>query len=263
MSDPLIIGGKEFNSRLMVGTGRHRSMEEMVSSIEASGAEIITVAIRRLDLDNPNEKNILDYFDWGKYTILPNTAGCKTAEEAIFTAHLAREVTGSNWLKLEVIPNPSHLLPDPVGTYEAAKQLVEEGFTVLPYIHADPVLAERLEEIGCATVMPLGSPIGSGQGILTIDEIRIIIGNAKVPVVVDAGLAVPSDAAAAMEAGADAVLVNSAIAQAQDPALMGEAFKLGVQAGRMAYEAGRIDRKQVATASSPTEGLAAPAGNRS
>ena len=263
MSDPLIIGGKEFKSRLMVGTGRHRSMEEMVSSIQSSGAEIITVAIRRLDLDNPNEKNILDYFDWDKYTILPNTAGCKTAEEAIFTAHLAREVTGSNWLKLEVIPNPAHLLPDPIGTYEAAKQLVEEGFVVLPYIHADPVLAERLEEIGCATVMPLGSPIGSGQGILTIDEIRIIIANARVPVVVDAGLAVPSDASAAIEAGAEAVLVNTAIAQAQDPALMGEAFKLGVQAGRMAYEAGRIDRKQVAAASSPTEGVAAPAGSRS
>ncbi|MDA0769494.1 MAG: thiazole synthase [Chloroflexi bacterium] len=263
MSDPLIIDGKEFKSRLMVGTGRHRSMEEMVSSIESSGAEIITVAIRRLDLDNPNEKNILDYFDWSKYTILPNTAGCKTAEEAIFTAHLAREVTGSNWLKLEVIPNASHLLPDPIGTYEAAKQLVKEGFVVLPYIHADPVLAERLEEIGCATVMPLGSPIGSGQGILTIDEIRIIIANAKVPVVVDAGLAVPSDASAAMEAGAGAVLVNTAIAQAQDPAVMGEAFKLGVQAGRMAYEAGRIDRKQVAAASSPTEGMAAPSSSRS
>ena len=263
MSDPLIIGGKEFKSRLMVGTGRHRSMEEMVSSIEASGAEIITVAIRRLDLDNPNEKNILDYFDWGKYTILPNTAGCKTAEEAIFTAHLAREVTGSNWLKLEVIPNPSHLLPDPIGTFEAAKQLVNDGFVVLPYIHADPVLAERLEDIGCATVMPLGSPIGSGQGILTLEEVRIIIANANVPVVVDAGLAVPSDASAAMEAGAGAVLVNTAIAQAQDPALMGEAFKLGVEAGRLAYEAGRINRKQVAAASSPTEGVAAPAGSSS
>jgi thiazole synthase len=263
MSDPLVIGGSEFTSRLMVGTGRHRSMEEMVSSIEASGAEIITVAIRRLDLDSPNEKNILDYFDWDKYTILPNTAGCKTAEEAIFTAHLAREVTGSTWLKLEVIPNASHLLPDPIGTYEAAKQLVSEGFTVLPYIHADPVLAERLEDLGCATVMPLGSPIGSGQGILTIDEIRIIIANAKVPVVVDAGLAVPSDAAAAIEAGASAVLVNTAIAQAADPALMGKAFKLGVEAGRLAYEAGRIDRKQVATASSPTEGMAASATSAS
>ena len=234
MNDPLVIAGKEFGSRLMVGTGRHRSMEEMVSSIEASGAEIITVAIRRLDLDNPNEKNILDYFDWGKYTILPNTAGCKTAEEAIFTAHLAREVTGSNWLKLEVIPDPKHLLPDPIGTFEAAKQLVEEGFVVLPYIHADPVLARRLEDIGCATVMPLGSAIGSGQGILTLEEIRLIIEDANVPVVVDAGLAVPSDASQAIENGADAVLVNTAIAQAHDPAPMGEAFKMGVEAGRKA-----------------------------
>ena len=167
MSDALVIGGKEFKSRLMVGTGRHRSMEEMVSSIQASGAEIITVAIRRLDLDNPNEKNILDYLDWDKYTILPNTAGCKTAEEAIFTAHLAREVTGSNWIKVEVIPDPKYLLPDPVGTFEASRQLVEEGYTVLPYIHADPVLARILEAVGCATVMPLGSAIGLGQGITT------------------------------------------------------------------------------------------------
>ncbi|MCH7625326.1 MAG: thiazole synthase [Chloroflexi bacterium] len=258
MNDPLVIAGKEFGSRLMVGTGRHRSMEEMVSSIEASGAEIITVAIRRLDLDNPNEKNILDYFDWGKYTILPNTAGCKTAEEAIFTAHLAREVTGSNWLKLEVIPEPKHLLPDPIGTFEAAKQLIDDGFVVLPYIHADPVLAKRLEDIGCATVMPLGSAIGSGQGILTLEEIRLIIEDAGVPVVVDAGLAVPSDASQAIENGADCVLVNTAIAQAHDPALMGEAFKLGVEAGRKAYLAGRIERKATATASSPTAGVAAP-----
>ena len=257
MNDPLVIADKEFGSRLMVGTGRHRSMEEMVSSIEASGAEIITVAIRRLDLDKPNEKNILDYFDWGKYTILPNTAGCKTAEEAIFTAHLAREVTGSNWLKLEVIPDPKNLLPDPIGTFEAAKQLVEDGFVVLPYIHADPVLARRLEDIGCATVMPLGSAIGSGQGILTLEEIRLIIEDANVQVVVDAGLAVPSDASQAIENGADAVLVNTAIAQAHDPALMGEAFKLGVEAGRKAYLAGRIERK-AAAASSPTAGVAAP-----
>ena len=164
MDDPLVIAGKEFKSRLMAGTGRHRSMEEMVDSIEASGAEIITVAIRRLDLDNPQEKSILDYFDWDRYTILPNTAGCKTAEEAIFTAHLAREVTGSNWIKLEVIPYPGYLLPDPVGTFEAAYQLIDEGYVVLPYIHADPILAMKLEEMGCATVMPLGSAIGSGQG---------------------------------------------------------------------------------------------------
>ena len=259
MSDALVIDGKEFGSRLMVGTGRHRTMREMVDSIEASGADIITVAIRRLDLDNLEEKNILDYFDWDRYTILPNTAGCQTAEEAIFTARLAREVTGSNWIKLEVIPDSTYLLPDPVGTYEAAGRLVDEGFAVLPYIHADPVLARKLEDVGCATVMPLGSAIGSGQGIQTMDEIRIIIAEAGVPVVVDAGLAVPSEAAQALEAGADAVLVNTAIAQAADPAAMGEAFKLGVLAGRMAYNAGRIERKNLATASSPTVGLASDA----
>ncbi len=263
MSDPLVIAGKEFGSRLMVGTGRHRNMREMADSIEASGAEIITVAIRRLDLDNPEEKNILDYFDWGRYTILPNTAGCKTAEEAIFTAHLAREVTGSDWLKLEVIPYPQNLLPDPVGTFEAAQTLIDEGFVVLPYIHADPVLAMKLEEIGCATVMPLGSAIGSGQGILTIDEIRLIIEQSQVPVVVDAGLGVPSEAAASLEEGADAVLVNSAIAQAEDPVAMGEAFKLGVEAGRKAFLAGRIDRKEVGVPSSPTEGVPTTAASRS
>ena len=238
-------------------------MEEMVASIEASGTEIITVAIRRLDLDNPKEKTILDYFDWSRYTVLPNTAGCKTAEEAIFTARLAREVTGSDWIKLEVIPYTGWLLPDPVGTFEAARRLIDEGFVVLPYIHADPVLALKLEEIGCATVMPLGSPIGSGQGILTIDEVRLIIAEAKVPVVVDAGLGVPSEAAQSLEEGADAVLVNTAIAQASDPALMGEAFRLAVEAGRKAYLAGRIGRKSHGTASSPTEGVATPTATRS
>ena len=227
MGDPLIIAGKEFESRLMVGTGRHRNPEEMVASISASGAQIITVAIRRLDRDNPSEKSILDYFDWDEYTVLPNTAGCKTADEAVFTARLGREITGSNWVKLEVQPNPKSLLPDPVGTYEAAQRLVDDDFVVLPYIHADPVLAMKLEEIGCATVMPLGSAIGSGRGILTIDEVRLIIEAANVPVVVDAGLGVPSEAAQALEEGADAVLVNTAIAQASDPAGMGKAFKLG------------------------------------
>ena len=261
MDDFLEIAGKNFKSRLMVGTGRHRSMEEMVSSIEASGAEIITVAIRRLDLDNPSEKNILDYFDWDKYTILPNTAGCKTAEEAVFTAHLAREVTGSDWIKVEVMPYmPQYLLPDPVGTLEACRQLVDEGYKVLPYIHADPILAMKLEEIGCATVMPLGSAIGSGQGIHTLEEIRIIVAEAKVPVVVDAGLGVPSEASQSLEVGASAVLVNTAIAQAEDPALMGEAFRLGVEAGRKAYLAGRVDRKVVGAASSPTAGVATAAG---
>ncbi len=262
MEDPLIIAGKQFESRLMVGTGRHRNAEEMMASIGASGAQIITVAIRRLDLDNPNEKSILDYFDWDKYTVLPNTAGSRTPDEAVFTARLGREVTGSNWVKLEVQPDPASLLPDPVGTYEAAQRLIDDDFVVLPYIHADPVLAAKLEEIGCATVMPLGSAIGSGRGILTIDEVRLIIEAANVPVVVDAGLGVPSEASQALEEGADAVLVNTAIAQAADPAGMGEAFKLGVEAGRKAYLSGRIAPKHQAGASSPTEGMAAPAGSR-
>lgn len=256
MDDPMIIAGKKFESRLMVGTGRHRNTKEMVESVEASGAEIITVAIRRLDLENPEGENILDHFDWNKYTILPNTAGCKTAEEAVFTARLAREVTGSDWIKLEVIPDPRYLLPDPVGTFEAAHRLLKSGFVVLPYIHADPILAKKLEEIGCATVMPLGSAIGSGQGILTSEEIKIIIAEADVPVVVDAGLAVPSDAAHALEMGADSVLVNTAIAQSQNPALMGEAFRQGVIAGRKAYIAGRMPTQKASMPSSPIDGMA-------
>jgi thiazole synthase len=257
-NDPLIIAGKEFRSRLIVGTGKYRTMEEMRDAIDASGAEMVTVAIRRLPLEKPDEQNLMDYLDWDRYTILPNTAGCKTAEEALFTARLARELTGSNWLKLEVIPDPKYLLPDPIATLEAAQQLIAEGFVVLPYIHADPVLARRLEDAGCATVMPLGSPIGSGRGIFTFEEIQIIIENARVPVVVDAGLGAPSDASLALEAGASAVLVNTAIAQAADPVRMAEAFALGVRAGREAYLAGRIPRKELAQASSPVEGVARP-----
>ncbi len=255
MSDNLVIAGKSFKSRLIIGTGRHRSMEEMVASIEASGTEIITVAIRRLDLDDPNKKTMLDYLDWSKYTILPNTAGSKTPEEALTTARLARAMGLSDWVKLEVQPDPKYLFPDPVGTLKAAEALVKEGFTVLPYIHADPVLARQLEELGCATVMPLGSAIGSGQGMHTQEEIRIIIEQAHVPVVVDAGLGVPSDASLALEMGADAVLVNTAIAQAKDPAGMAKAFRLGVEAGRLAYQAGRIPAKPYAAASSPVEGV--------
>ncbi len=242
----------------MTGTGKHRSVEDLRAAITASGTQIITVAIGRLDLSNPNEKTLLDHIDWQKYQVLPNTAGSKTVEQCLFTARLARQVTGSTWIKVEVIPDSKYLLPDPIGTYEACKQLVREGFTVLPYIGADPVLAKRLEDLGCATVMPLGSPIGSGQGVLTREEIGIIIEQSHVPVVVDAGLGVPSDASAVMELGADAVLVNTAIAQAQDPGLMGEAFKLGVEAGRKAYLAGRMPRKQYAQASSPQEGLSVP-----
>ena len=253
--EPLIIAGRTFNTRLIIGTGRYRSMEEQSAAIEASGVEMITVAIRRLDLSDPQKKTLLDYIDWDKYVILPNTAGAKTAEEAVFTARLAREVTGSAWIKLEVQPDPASLLPDPIDTLRAAEMLIKEGFTVLPYIGADPILARRLEEIGCATVMPLGSPIGSGQGILTLEEIRIIIEQAHVPVIVDAGLGVPSDASLAMEVGADACLVNTAIAQAQDPGLMAEAFKQGVEAGRKAHIAGRIPRKDAGAASSPTAGV--------
>ena len=253
MSDDLVIGGKHFNSRLIVGTGRYRTNEDMVEAIHASGTEMVTVAIRRLNLDDPTEKNILDYIDWTKYNILPNTAGCATVEEAMFVARLGREVAKTDFVKLEVIPDARYLFPDPAATLEAARLLVEEGFTVLPYIHADPVLARRLEEVGCATVMPLGSAIGSGQGIHTVEEVRIIIEQAQVPVVVDAGLAVPSDAAKALEIGASAVLVNTAIAQAENPAQMAEAFKLGVEAGRKAYLAGRIPTRAYASASSPTD----------
>ncbi|MDA8216737.1 MAG: thiazole synthase [Dehalococcoidales bacterium] len=255
MDDRLVIADKSFRSRLMVGTGKYRTYEEMNAALEASGAEIVTVAIRRLDLDDPSKKTLLDYIDWSKYTILPNTAGARTAEEAVRTARLARAMGLSNWVKLEVIPDPKYLFPDPIATLEAAKTLVDEGFVVLPYINADAILAKRLEEIGTATVMPLGSPIGSGQGIVTATQIKVIVEQAQVPVVVDAGLGVPSEAAAAMEMGASACLVNTAIALAEDPAKMGEAFRLGVEAGRQAYLAGRIPRKAYASASSPLEGV--------
>ena len=263
MSDELVIGGKTFKSRLILGTGRYRNMEEMVQAVEASGTEMITVAIRRLDLDDPTKKTLLDYIDWDRYQILPNTAGCATIEEALFIARLGREVGRTDFVKLEVIPDPKYLFPDAAATLEAARTLVKEGFVVLPYIHADPVLAKGLEEVGCATVMPLGSAIGSGQGIHTVEEIKIIIEQATVPVVVDAGLAVPSDASQALELGADAVLVNTAIAQAENPGLMGEAFKHGVEAGRKAYMAGRIAVKQYAAPSSPTTDVPQPVPARS
>ncbi|MDP9237253.1 MAG: thiazole synthase [Chloroflexota bacterium] len=255
--DTLTIAGKQFTSRLFLGTGKYASPEQTVAALDASGTQLVTVAIRRLDLDNPNARTELDYIDWSRYSVLPNTAGCKTVDEALLTARLGRSVTGSNWVKLEVIPDPKYLLPDPIGTLRAAEQLLSEGFVVLPYIHADPVLAKHLEEAGCATVMPLGSAIGSGQGILTLHEIKIIIENARVPVVVDAGIGAPSDAALAMEIGADAVLVNTAIAKSQDPPLMAVAMGQGVEAGRSAYIAGRIAAKPYASASSPAEGVPA------
>src|SRR3990172_7671718 len=258
MEDDLSIAGKRFRSRLILGTGKYASPDVCKAALEASGTEIVTIAVRRLDLDNPNKQTELDYIDWSRYTVLPNTAGSKTVEDALFAARLGQELTGSNWVKLEVIPDPKYLLPDPIGTLEAARILLEEGFVVLPYIHADPVLARRLEDLGCATVMPLGSAIGSGQGILTLDEIKIIVEGASVPVVVDAGIGAPSDAALAMEIGAGCVLVNTAIALAKDPPLMAEAIKHGVEAGRKAYLAGRIPKKAFASASSPTEGVPTP-----
>ncbi|MBF8299126.1 MAG: thiazole biosynthesis family protein [Dehalococcoidia bacterium] len=252
MDSHLMIAGRKFRSRLIVGTGKYRSPEAMVAALEASEAEMVTVALKRLDLGG-KEKTILDYVDWGKYAILPNTAGCRTAEEALYTARLARSMGLSDWIKLEVIPDAKYLLPDPIATFDAAKAMVKEGFIVLPYINADPVLAKKLEEVGTAAVMPLAAPIGSGQGMVNFEQIKIIIEQARIPVVVDAGIGAPSDASLAMEIGADAVLVNSAIALANDPAVMAKAMRLGVEAGRMAYLAGRIPRTMVASPSSPQE----------
>ena len=256
MNDNLQIAGKTFTSRLIVGTGKYRTMEEMAAAIEASGAAMVTVALKRIDFNN-NEPTILDFIDWTRYDILPNTAGCQTVEEALYTARLARSMGLSDWIKLEVIPDAKYLLPDPIGTLEAARVLVDEGFVVLPYINDDPVLAKKLEEAGTATVMPLASPIGSGQGMVNFEQIKIIVEQSSVPVVVDAGIGAPSDAALAMEIGADAVLVNSAIALAQDPVAMAEAIRDGVRAGRKALLAGRMPKKAYASASSPMEDIPA------
>ncbi len=253
--DSLKVAGQTLRSRLFVGTGKYRSDADMLAALEASGCEVVTVALRRLDLDDPKGTSILDLIDWRRYRILPNTAGCQTADEAVRIARLARSMGLSDWVKLEVIPDPRYLLPDPEETLKAARTLVAENFAVLPYINADPVLARKLEAIGTVTVMPLGSPIGSGQGLQTLSQIRLIIENAGIPVVVDAGIGVPSDAALAMELGADAVLVNTAIAAAQNPALMAEALKLGVEAGRKAFHAGRMQARTEAVPSSPVEGV--------
>jgi thiazole synthase len=238
----------------MLGTGKYADSSAMVEALEASGCEVVTVALRRLDLSS-KAPNILDAIDLKRYRLLPNTAGARTAEEAIHTARLARSMGLSDWVKLEVIPDPKYLLPDPVATLEASRILVKEGFVVLPYINADPVLALRLQEIGVATVMPLASPIGSGRGMKTMDLIRIIIEQAKVPVVVDAGIGVPSDASLAMEMGASACLINTAVARAQDPVGMAVAMRLGVEAGRRAFLAGRMPMSAYAQASSPQEGV--------
>ena len=258
--DELVIGGRRFGSRLMTGTGKYPSLEVMQASLEASGCAIVTVAVRRVQTQAEGHQGLMEAIDWGRIWMLPNTAGCATAEEAIRVARLGRELAklagqeDNTFVKLEVIPDPRHLLPDPFGTLEAAEQLVREGFTVLPYINADPLLAKRLEEVGCATVMPLGSPIGSAQGIRNAANIALIIENAGVPVVVDAGIGVPSEAAAAMEMGADALLVNSAIALAGDPPAMAYAMALATRAGRMAHLAGRLPMRPEASPSSPAQG---------
>lgn len=257
---PLTIAGKTFKSRLMTGTGKYRSIPEMQQSVLASGCEIVTVAVRRVQTNAPGHEGLAEALDWSKIWMLPNTAGCQTADDAIRVARLGREMAkllgqeDNNFVKLEVIPDPKYLLPDPIGTLQAAEKLVKEGFAVLPYINADPLLAKHLEEVGCATVMPLGSPIGSGQGIKNAANIQIIIDNAKIPVVVDAGIGTPSEAASAMEMGADALLINTAIAQAQNSAAMAKAMSLATIAGRLAYLAGRIPVKSYASASSPLTG---------
>jgi thiazole synthase len=260
VDQPLAIAGRTFQSRLMTGTGKYRNFDDMRRTIAASGSQIVTVAVRRVQTNAPGHEGLADALDWSTLWMLPNTAGCQTAEEAIRVARLGREMAkllgqeDNNFVKLEVIPDAKYLLPDPIGTLQAAEQLVKEGFAVLPYINADPLLAKRLEEIGCATVMPLGSPIGSGQGIRNAANIQIIIETAKVPVVVDAGIGTPSEAAQAMEMGADALLINTAIAQAQNSILMGQAMGMATQAGRLAYQAGRIPIKAYASASSPLTG---------
>jgi thiazole synthase len=254
IADPLVIAGRSFSSRLLIGTGKYRSVEETRLAIERTGADIVTVALRRVDM-SPGVATVLDAIDRKRHTILPNTAGCYTADDAIRTCRLARELGMAEMVKLEVIGDPDTLFPDGTATLEAARVLVKEGFVVLPYCLDDPILAKKLEEVGCAAVMPLAAPIGSGLGIRNPYNLRIIIERAKVPVIVDAGVGTASDAAVAMELGCDGVLMNTAVAGAQDPLLMAEAMREAVSAGRKAFRAGRIPRKLYAAASSPALGL--------
>ena len=249
------IGSLSFRSRLIIGTGKYASFEAMRQAHDASGAELVTVAIRRLNLDRPNEESLLDHIDRARFTVLPNTAGCYTAEEAIRVARLGREAGLSNLIKLEVIGDQKTLLPDTTELLEAAEVLVKEGFLVMPYTNDDPVMAKKLEDAGAVCVMPLAAPIGSGQGILNHLNIRLLLEAVSVPVIVDAGVGTASDAAIAMELGADGVLMNTAIACANDPVAMAHAMRLAIAAGRLAYEAGRIPKKPYASASSPTQGL--------
>jgi thiazole synthase len=258
--DELKIGNKSFKSRLMLGTGKYKTTDDAIKSIESSGCEIVTVAIRRLPTNIKNDSiSFLEKLDWKKLWLLPNTAGSQTAEDAIRMAFLGHELAcqigqeDNFFVKLEVISDPKYLLPDPIGTLKAAEFLIKKGFTVLPYINADPMLALHLEDLGCATVMPLGSPIGSGQGLNNLANLQIIIENATVPVIVDAGIGTPSEATQAMEMGASGVLLNTAVAQSKSPSQMALAMKLGVQSGRLAYLAGRMEKKYYANASSPLE----------
>jgi len=246
----LTIANKQFKSRLFTGTGKFSHSELMEEALLASGSELVTVALKRVDVGNDHD-DILSRLNHDQISLLPNTSGVRTAKEAIFAAELAREALETNWLKLEIHPDPKYLLPDAIETLQAAEELVKRGFIVLPYIHADPVLCKRLEEVGAAAVMPLGSPIGSNKGLKTIDFLEIIIEQSKVPVVVDAGIGSPSDAAKAMELGADAVLVNTAIAVSDNPVQMAIAFKMAVEAGRMAFEARLAKPVNHAMASSP------------
>lgn len=250
----LTIADKCFSSRLFTGTGKFANGDIMAAAIAESGSQLVTMALKRVELGKKYD-DILSPLKQLGVALLPNTSGAKTAEEAIFAARLAREVLGTNWLKLEIHPDPKYLLPDPIETLKAAKVLVKEGVVVLPYCHADPVLAKRLEEVGCAAVMPLGAPIGSNKGLVCCDFLDIIIEQARIPVVVDAGIGAPSHAALAMEMGADAVLVNTAIATAQDPLLMAQAFRLAVSSGRLGYQAGLAQAYQTAQASSPLTGF--------
>jgi thiazole synthase len=261
--DPLVIAGRTFSSRLLLGTGKFASNETMARALESSGTEIVTVALRRADLTGKHDPfaDILDHIDPKRYLLLPNTSGAMNASEAVRLACLARAAGISDWVKLEIHPDPRYLLPDPVETFEAAKILVKEGFTVLPYINADPVLARRLEDIGTATVMPLGAPIGSNRGIETRAQIEIILEQCSIPVIVDAGIGAPSHAAAALELGAHAVLVNTAIAVAANPIAMAAAFRDAVQAGRTAFNVGLAAPSATASATSPLEAFLATAAH--
>ena len=254
MDDKLVVAGIEFKSRLWVGTGKYKDFEETKKAVEASGADVVTVAVRRVNITDKGKENLLDYIDPKKYKILPNTAGCYTAEDAIRTARLARTAGVSDMVKLEVIGDEKTLFPDNEALLEAAKVLVKEGFIVFPYTNDDPIMAKKLQDIGCAAVMPLAAPIGSGLGIRNPYNLKIILETIKIPVVVDAGVGTASDAAIAMELGCDAVLMNTGIAGAKDPLKMAEAMKYAILAGRLAYKAGRMPMKLYASASSPLEG---------